>query len=140
MPCRKQYAALPFIRKKNGIEVCLITSRETGRWVLPKGWPIDGLKPHETAEQEAYEEAGLKGNVSKKTVGNFHYIKRFDDLTSVKCNVQVFPMLVEGQANDWPEQDQRKATWVKPKEAAKLVDEKELAALLRDFRPNKSTP
>lgn len=135
MSGRKQYAALPFIILVDSIEVCLITSKESGRWIIPKGWPKKGMAPHELAALEAFEEAGLKGSADSRSIGCFHYVKRLDDGSEVECEVSVYPMLVEYQAINWPEQDQRTATWVQLKEAAKLVAEEQLSNLLRRFNP-----
>ena len=96
-----QHAALPFVRTGDGVEVCLITSRETGRWVLPKGWPKPGLAPHELAEQEAREEAGLQGRVGTKPLGTYEYAKRLHIFFSVMCTVDVYPLRVEQQMLDW---------------------------------------
>ena len=71
-----QYGALPYrVTKTRGIEYLLVTSRETGRWIIPKGWPIEGMKPAKTAAREAYEEAGVRGTVSDKAIGNYSYKK-----------------------------------------------------------------
>jgi len=83
-----------------GVEVLLVTSRETGRWIIPKGWPIKGFKPsdYETAAREAYEEAGVRGLVSERSLGHYLYEKRMEDrVTSFPCEVQVFPSLVKAQ-------------------------------------------
>lgn len=133
MKCKKQYAALPYVVLAGGLEVCLITSREAGRWIIPKGWPEKGLAPHAVAALEALEEAGLKGKVARKAIDSFRYVKRMSDDREVDCEVAVFPMLVESHAVTWPEKGQRKATWVKPKKAAKLVGDAGLAKLLRRF-------
>ena len=113
----------------------MITSRKTGRWIIPKGWPQKELRCHELAELEAFEEAGLRGRIGKKAVGSFRYIKRMDDGSGVECDVTVFPLQVESRAKVWPEQDERKAIWVEPKAAAKLVDDKGLSTIIRCFKP-----
>ncbi len=135
MSGRQQYAALPFVKLADGIDVCLITSKETGRWIIPKGWPKKGLAPHELAALEAFEEAGLKGSPDPNAIGCFHYSKRLDDGSEVECEVSVFAMLVEYQAINWPEQQQRTAVWVRLEEAARLVNDKELSNLLCRFEP-----
>lgn len=135
MTIRKQFAALPYIQLAKKIEVCLITSRETGRWIIPKGWPSKNLAPHELAELEAFEEAGLKGRADPRAFGKYHYRKRLNDGSDIDCDVAVYPMLVEYQAMSWPEQDQRQAVWAKRKKAARLVDDQELSILLRRFKP-----
>lgn len=136
MDRRKQYAALPYLFSGKVVEVCLITSRETGRWIIPKGWPEKGMSPTKIAALEAFEEAGLKGETAEKAVGRFRYLKRLDDGSDVECDVKVFPMLVKYQATTWPEQHQRERLWIKPTKAAKLVDDKGLAVLLTEFDPS----
>ena len=134
---RQQYAALCYrlakTKKKKTIEVLLITSRDTGRWVTPKGWPMANKAPHEVAEREAFEEAGIKGKVSDTPVGNFRYLKRLDDGTSVTCVVEIFPLRVRKAKARFPERDERVRKWASPEEAAEMVDESELKSLLIDF-------
>jgi 8-oxo-dGTP pyrophosphatase MutT (NUDIX family) len=125
-----QYAALPFRRDANGrSQVMLITSRETRRWVIPKGWPMRRLKPHVAAAQEAYEEAGLKGRVGKRPIGSYGYDKRLKR-GAVRCAVEVFPFEVEDQLSDWPEKAQRDRRWFAPEEAAAAVQEEGLSDIL----------
>ena len=135
MNTRKQYAALPFVCLADRVEVCLITSRATGRWIIPKGWPQDGLAPHDLAALEAYEEAGLKGRTSSVSIGRFRYLKQLQNGSSVRCDVAVYPMQVDYQTLDWPERTQRRLLWVKRKKAVKLVGDPELSSLLRRFDP-----
>jgi 8-oxo-dGTP pyrophosphatase MutT (NUDIX family) len=128
-----QHAALPFVESRSGVEVCLITSKETGRWVLPKGWPKPGHAPHELARAEAYEEAGLQGRISRNPLGTYDYAKRLHVFVSVLCTVDVYPLRVERQMLEWPEQPWRRLKWVTPQEAASLVEEEDLAALIAGF-------
>ena len=73
----KQYGVLPLVKGSDGLwRVILITSRDSGRWTIPKGNPIKGLKPHECAAQEAEEEAGLVGSVDKEPIGQYEFFKR----------------------------------------------------------------
>ena len=131
---RQQYAALPFRRAKDGgAEIRLITSRDTGRWVIPKGWPIPGLKSSAVAAREALEEAGLVGQIAKRPLGSFTYAKRLDPRTSVVCTVEVFAFKVKGQRKTWPEKKERQARWFSVAEAAGAVDEPELTALIERF-------
>lgn len=132
---KTQFAALPFRESLDARpEVLLITSRDTGRWVIPKGWPMKGKKPHEAAAQEAWEEAGVLGRVVKKSLGHYDYDKAAPDrTTSVRCRVKVFPLAVEAVDSAWPEFGQRRRHWFPMGEAAGLVDEKELSDLLVAF-------
>lgn len=129
-PARVQVAALCF--KGMGAEkrVLLITSRDSGRWILPKGWPIDGLDAPHAAEQEAWEEAGVKGEISSTPIGHFSYEKSMDSGGISWCDTSVFEMTVTEVLDEFPEADQRKRKWVTPTEAANMVQEPELSAIL----------
>src|SRR5215212_10181800 len=133
---RPQIGALPFRLDDGQLRVMLITSRETRRWVIPKGWPMRGLKPHRVAEREAYEEAGLKGQIGKVAVGVYAYEKRLGNGLAVPCEVSVFPLQVTSQRKRWPEMGQRDGRWLSPGEAADLVQEEGLQHLLRGFNPS----
>lgn len=130
-PCR-QYAALPY-RCVGGLEILLISSRETRRWVIPKGWPMKGRKPHAVAAREAVEEAGVVGRIGAKPVGSYQYVKRLSNGAPLLCNVKVFAMMVERQRDRWREQGQRTQQWFPADEAAAAVDEPELRALIDNF-------
>jgi 8-oxo-dGTP pyrophosphatase MutT (NUDIX family) len=126
-----QYAALPFYEKSTP-RVMLATSRDTGRWVIPKGWPMPGRKPCQVAKREAFEEAGLIGKfISKQPVGSYHYMKVLSRHHEVLCEVLVFLFQVECQLDAWPEKHQRETRWFEPHEAAALVDEAELGEIIR---------
>lgn len=126
----EQFAALPYIAIGGRIIVCLATSRETRRWIIPKGWPKKKLSRHVLAAQEAMEEAGLIGEISPAPVGTYTYWKRLPSSPPILSHVTVYPMLVTAQALDWPERKERELRWLPSEEAAALVDEPELAALL----------
>lgn len=131
---RTQFGALPFRFGEDGqFRILLITSRETRRWVIPKGWPIKGKAPHQTAAREAFEEAGLKGEISRNPVGSYLYGKRLRDGAVVDCCVDVFAFRVLEQRRRWPEYEQRVTSWFLPEEAAGLVHEADLSALLLGF-------
>ena len=126
-----QYAALPYRRRAGGIlDVMLITSRETGRWVIPKGWPVRGLGPSGSAAHEAKEEAGLAGRVGKRNIGLYRYEKRLADGSVLHVAVETFAFEVEKQSTSWPEQDQRRTQWFSLQEAADAVQEPELSAMI----------
>jgi ADP-ribose pyrophosphatase YjhB (NUDIX family) len=127
-----QYAALPWRRSAGGsIEIMLITSRDTGRWVIPKGWPVAGLSPGDSAMHEAREEGGLVGRIGDHPIGRYHYDKRQPDGSAVHCAVEVFTLEVERQMRSWLEKDQRQRRWFVLPEAAEAVDEPELRTLIR---------
>ncbi|OYU72024.1 MAG: NUDIX hydrolase, partial [Alphaproteobacteria bacterium PA3] len=100
-------------------------------WVIPKGWPIKGLTPPQTAAREAYEEAGLGGMVSKKPLGEFEYGKRLDNGKVQPTRVEVFALEQMVQHPDWPEQGQRRLQWFSVPEAAEAVEEPELKVIIR---------
>ena len=126
-----QFAALPWRISEGGTrQIMLLSSRETHRWVIPKGWPIKGRKPAEVASQEAYEEAGLIGQVvGKRPLGNYHYEKRLAK-RAIICEVRVFLFRVERQLDEWPEKGERESKWVEAKDAVALVDEGGLAEII----------
>ena len=127
-----QIAALPVrFRASGDIEVLLITSRDTKRWVMPKGWPMKGVKPWKAAEIEALEEAGIRGRISHDRIGTYDYEKRLDDGSTVPCSVALYPIFVEKTLSDWKERDERERRWFSPKAAAKAVDEPGLSTLLQ---------
>ena len=129
---RRQIGALPYRRLRGGeYAVLLVTSRESRRWVIPKGWPMKGRKPHEAAEREAYEEAGLVGQIGKRPLGFYLYEKRLKNRDSVLCQVKVFPLEVRKQLKIWPEMDEREGRWFLPSDAAEAVHEAGLAAIIR---------
>ena len=128
----QQYAALPW-RRRNGIEILLITSRETRRWVIPKGWPITGRSAAESAAQEAYEEAGVRGHMAAKSSGYYDYHKRLPGGARKLFRVDVFAMEVTEVLDLWPEAHERRRQWLSPQEAAEHVHEAELAALILKF-------
>lgn len=130
---RVQYAALPYrVRADDTVEVRLITSRETRRWVLPKGWPIKGMSPARAAARETYEEAGLIGAVAREAIGMYTYEKRIG-LRSILCDVLVFPLKVKRHLRKWPERSQRVGFWFTVESAAAAVQEPELSALILSF-------
>lgn len=130
----EQIAALPMRWDRSGnLKILLITSRDTGRWVMPKGWTMDGFKPWAAAEIEALEEAGAKGYISREPIGMYRYPKIMDDGRIVPCHVHLYPMIVERLLKTWKERDQRKRKWFSPKAAAAKVDEEDLSKLLKSL-------
>lgn len=134
-----QTAALCWRVGADGLEVLLITSRETGRWVLPKGWEISGLSLPEAAAREAWEEAGVIGDVSSEQIGLYTYDKVLDrdskDMALQPCAVAVFAMQVQKLASEFPEHRQRRRKWFAPDRAARKVEEPELKSILEAFSP-----
>ncbi|WP_110749354.1 NUDIX hydrolase [Phyllobacterium leguminum] len=129
-----QVAALVWRDNHGKLEVLLITSRGTGRWIIPKGWPQVGKTLPQAALREAYEEAGVRGAVAVRPVGSYCYEKT-DLPPEADCafTVDVFPVHFSHQEKHYPERGERQGEWMSPKEAAKRVDEPELKAILRRF-------
>ena len=129
----RQVAALPWRHGQDGVEIMMITSRETRRWVIPKGGRMVGKSDPEAAAQEALEEAGVKGDIKDHSIGVFRYAKGLKDGGQRLCVVSVYPLEVLIQLGAWPEAHQRERRWMSLNEAADLVHEPDLAALIRDF-------
>ena len=127
---RTQYGALCWRMHRGKVEVLLITSRDTGRWVIPKGWPIDGLAPAQTAAREAWEEAGVEGDIADQGLGAFDYEKSLGLKGSIPCSVQVFGLRVAELKGKFPERKERRRKWFDFDKAARKVIEPELRALL----------
>ena len=136
---RSQYGALCWRIRQGKLRILMITSRGTGRWIIPKGWPMAGFRPHEAAGQEAWEEAGASGRVSDRCLGFFTYDKVEGKGQKLPCAVMVFALEVKSLASAFPEHDQRRRKWMSRKKAAAAVREPELARLLRGFDPRKRT-
>ena len=134
-----QYAALPYRIRGRKVEVLLITSRETRRWVIPKGWPIKGLSPSETAATEAEEEAGVAGEIGSEALGSYHYMKSMKDGEKVAVEVLVVPFLVASQSTAFKEAGQRDHRWVPYRRASTLVAEASLSRLIIEFGQSRST-
>lgn len=135
-PSRVQVAALPWRLSSRGIEIMLVTSRGTGRWVLPKGWPEKAETLSHAAEREAEEEAGVAGGIARQPIGSFFYGKRLSSGLARRCEVQVFPLEVDVEEDVWPEARQRKRQWMTPAEAASSVAEPDLGELIVRFAGN----
>ena len=133
MPRNKQVAALPWRRKEAGVEILLITTRTTKRWVIPKGWPMDGKADHDAAAQEAFEEAGVRGIVAQQSLGHYGYLKLSDKGNARFVTVTVYGLQVEQDLADWPERLERERRWVPAIEAAALSGEPELVPVLQHF-------
>lgn len=132
----RQVAALCWREINGAREVLLITSRDTGRWVVPKGWPMDGRTPVQAAMQEAWEEAGVRADAEDaRHVGQFCYDKVLDNGTLLPVLADLFVVrLRRGDiADSFPEAQERERIWVSPQRAARLVDEPGLVDILKKF-------
>jgi 8-oxo-dGTP pyrophosphatase MutT (NUDIX family) len=129
-----QAAALPWRRSATGgVEYLLVTSRNTARWIVPKGWPMPRKSLAESAEQEAYEEAGVRGRIWKHELGRFGYMKRDGAIGSLPFTLLLFPLEVEQMLDEWPEQDERLRRWFSGDETREALQSQELANLIREF-------
>jgi 8-oxo-dGTP pyrophosphatase MutT (NUDIX family) len=135
---RVQYAALPYRAKsKSKLEIMLVTSRGTRRWIIPKGWPKRGMPPYETAATEAFEEAGILGKVSKRPIGSYPYDKILEKGHKASCRVQVFALRVTRQHKRWPEKRERRIRWYPPADAVRFIREPHLRRIIRKFVKNR---
>jgi 8-oxo-dGTP pyrophosphatase MutT (NUDIX family) len=132
---RIQYGALPYrFTPMAALEILIVTTRQTRRWIVPKGWPIKRLTPSRSAAREAFEEAGVRGKIGARPIGNFRYKKAADvNGAEADCEVKVFPLLVKRQSATWPEFGQRVVQWVDPEKAISLIREPELKLMVAKF-------
>jgi len=128
-----QYAALPWRAHGQGVQVLLITSRRTHRWIIPKGWPMARCKPAVTAAREAAEEAGVTGEMGRRPIGHFRYQKLLREGVEMPCRVEVFPLKVTHETPDWAEMDARQRRWFSVSDAADVVLEPQLKLVIRRF-------
>ena len=133
-PRQAQVAALCYQQTKSGKRVLLITSRGTGRWILPKGWPIEGKDGPGSALQEAWEEAGVaEARMDPAPLGSYRYDKGLKDGEHIPIETTVYQAQVDSLEPTYPEAHQRSRKWFPPQEAAELVDEPQLKAILKAF-------
>lgn len=133
----RQIAALPYRCTAPGdIEFLILTSRTTGRFIVPKGWPMKGMTEHEAAAEEAKQEAGVVGNVGSDPIGSYQYWKRLRTVF-VPVIVAVYSLEVTAEFSNWRERKQRQKQWMRREEATRLIDEPELVSLISAFeRPS----
>jgi 8-oxo-dGTP pyrophosphatase MutT (NUDIX family) len=132
---RIQYGALCWRSLAGVVEVLMITSRDTGRWIIPKGWPIAGLAPEAAAAQEAWEEAGVEGVMNPVCLGRYGYQKCLSVDATVPCAVAVYGLRVTRLADKFPEVKERRRAWFNLADAAGLVEEPDLGQLIAGFLP-----
>ena len=131
---RAQFAALCWRMHNDNLEICIVTTRNTGRWILPKGWPMHKQTPAQAAAAEAYEEAGITGDAIDHCLGVYSYVKPLKS-GSAPIVVMIYPVHVRNVLSDWPEKGQRKRKWLSPKKAAKKLQEPELKRIVASFKP-----
>jgi len=128
LPPRVQFAALPYRHGSDGVEYLLITSRDTGRWILPKGWPVKNADVRDSVMREAWEEAGIIGRMHGESAGEFSYDKNLP-AHSLHCRVVIYPVQVLRLADSFPEKAERKRKWFSAALAGRRVQEPELRSL-----------
>ena len=127
----RQVAAIPFrIGDTGDIEVMLVTSRETKRFIVPKGWPMKGKSGRKAATIEAMEEAGVLGKTLKTPAGGYSYWKRLSE-NFIRVDVTVYLLKVQEELSKWKETAKRQRAWLSPAQAATLIDEPDLSTLLK---------
>jgi 8-oxo-dGTP pyrophosphatase MutT (NUDIX family) len=134
---RSQFGALCYRVENGKLQILIVTSRRSRKWIVPKGWPMSGKSPAQAAGVEAWEEAGVIGKANENCIGHYSYTKDAGRYGMLPCVVSIFSIKVKRTAQKYPEKSQRKRRWVSQKKAASLVFEPELAQLIRTFRPEK---
>ena len=138
---RQQIGALPYrVTATGDLEVLLITSRHSKRWVIPKGNLMADRRWPDAAAQEAYEEAGVLGQISPVAIGRYRYLKQRRFGLPRQCIVSVFPLDVARQLEEWPEKAERELRWTSTEVAARLVSDRELGRMIARFRHDRLHP
>jgi len=132
---RSQFAALPFRVVDDGVQVLLVTSRRTRRWILPKGWPEDAMTPAQIAAKEAWEEAGALGTAYDVCIGVYSFEKFVQGAPNLPVIALVYPLKVKRLKSTYPEGGERRRKWFSAKKAAAAVDGPELKRILKTFDP-----
>ena len=132
---RRQVGALVWRFDEGVLKVLLVTSRDTGRFVIPKGWPMKKLTDAKAAAKEAFEEAGVTGKTGAKPIGHYDYNKIFGPGFALPCRVIVYSMQLGKALAKWPEKSERKRQWMTLDDAAGSVHEPELRDLIENFVP-----
>jgi 8-oxo-dGTP pyrophosphatase MutT (NUDIX family) len=141
MTAHRQVAALPLRRSKEGaLEILLVTSRTTGRWIIPKGWPSKRIKDHKAAAREARQEGGVKGKIKPKAIGSYRYVKT-ELGEGAPVDVAVYLLSVRKESKRWPEKRERRRAWFDVLDAARRITEPELQLLIEALQKlGKSLP
>jgi 8-oxo-dGTP pyrophosphatase MutT (NUDIX family) len=131
-PILHQAGVIAYRILNGNVQVLLMTSRDSGRWIIPKGNVNGSATPAKAAKKEAYEEAGLKGTISSSIpLGIYTYFKKLESGEARAAAVEVYLLHVNQQLKKWPEQAERNLSWVTMKEAVELIEEPGVVPLLR---------
>jgi hypothetical protein len=125
----KQFGAVPYRSRRGAIEVLLVTSRKSKRWIVPKGWPKSS--PQHTATAEAYEESGVLGKVHQEPLGSFEYRKKVGRGRQIWCTLELFPLVVHRESKRWPEKGERVRRWFRLSDAVERVNDSKLARVVQ---------
>jgi 8-oxo-dGTP pyrophosphatase MutT (NUDIX family) len=120
-----QSGVIPFRGTLQHLEILLVTSRSNKRWIIPKGLIEPGLSPQDSALQEAYEEAGIRGHIVGEELGHYQY-RKWGGI----CVVTVYPMNVSEILKSWPESSMRSRKWFKLENCLNKIREKDLRNLI----------
>lgn len=120
----EQAGVIAHRRNGSGLEILLVTSRSSGRWIIPKGNIEADLGPRDSAAMEAFEEGGIRGYVHPRPIGVY------DHGNDASRPLLVFRMEVHQELPDWPERLERQRQWVTPKDAMSAIDEDGLKELI----------
>ena len=129
----QQIGALCYSLSDKNIKILLITSRRSKRWIIPKGWKVDKMSNRKSVALEAWEESGVQGRVSDRSIGTYYYRKRLSKNDFLTCAVKVFALHVKARKKKFPERGERKSKWVNPTTAIDLVTEPELKTVIKNF-------
>lgn len=132
---RTQFAALCWRERRGKVQVLMITSRRRKRWIVPKGWPMDGKTPAQCALIEAWEEGGVIGTASDECIGVYSYARLREGEEDLPCLAMLYPVKVKKLKKKFPEAKDRRRKWVSRKKAAKMVHERALGKLILGFSP-----
>ncbi len=124
----RQYGALPWRKDPRGrTRILLVTSIGRGRWIVPKGRPASDRPPYLSAAMDAFEEAGVIGDIQTHPLVDYDYVRQTAHGGLQDCHVTVFGLRVRGTLTNWPERSQRMRSWFDTEEAADIVDNADLA-------------
>ena len=127
-----QYGVLPWrIGRQGGLRILLITDRDGNGWGVPKGWPVEGRVPFMSAALDAFEEAGIIGDIDPRPLTDYGYSRLGDDGSRLACRVTLFAMRVRGTLLHWKERGERQRRWFDASEAADRLANIELARFVR---------
>lgn len=133
----QRYGAVPWRRDQRGrVRVLLVTSRGRGRWIVPTGWPMKDKPSYLSAAMEAFDEAGVIGDILTYPLAGYRYVRETAEGVLQHYHVTLFALRVRGTLTHWPERKQRIRGWFDPEEAADKVENVELARAIRTFQPD----